>query len=115
MEKIKHQIFSYNFPCEYFIDLLDDICDYDETKHTYIFHNISFKRAKFNKTLEKHLTILNRYYHDSKKHYIQNGYTFKGLHTIIRQLCKFYGIKYDKETKYSFSSYEIVYTIYIDS
>ena len=111
--KIKHQIFKYMIPCDYIADFFYDICDYDEAKNTYIFSNISYKRAKFNNVIDEHMKILNFFYHESKKKYLQNGFTFKGLHTIIRQLCNLYNIKYEKTIKYMFGKYEIIYTIHM--
>lgn len=113
-EKIKHQIFKYNIPCEFIISFFDDVCEYDQDKNLYVFNNHSFKRAKFKNVLEENLSFLNKFYHDSKKKYIQNAYTFKGLHTVIRQLCNYNKIKFEKKIQYMFGNYEIIYNIYMD-
>jgi hypothetical protein len=112
-QKIKHQIFKFKVPCEIFIDILDGICDITDTG--YIFHEICFKRAKFNVgTIQKILDKLSPYYHNSKKKYINNGNTFKGFATIIRQICKLLNIKYVTCVKYMFSKYSIIYNINVD-
>lgn len=112
-EKIKHQIFKYLVPYEEVICLLNDICDRDEDKETYIFNNTTFKRAKLLNLLPTYMNFLNPFYHDSKKIYVRNGLSFKGLNTIIRQLCNLHKLLYERTIKYSFSKYDIGYTIYI--
>lgn len=113
LKKIKHQVFKYEVPCNVFIELLNDVCD--TTNKIYKFDEIGYKRANFNNNVVKtHLEGLRKYYHSSKHYYIDNANTFKGLTTIIRQLCKLYKIKITSNVKYMFSKYSITYSIFID-
>lgn len=113
MKKIKHQVFKYEVPCNIFIDLLNEICEVNEG--IYVFHEICFRRANFKENIVNHyLNILQKYYHASKIDYIKRGTTFKGLSTILRQLCKYYNIKFTSNVKYMFSKYSIIYNIFID-
>lgn len=113
-EKIKHQIFKYMVPYEDIAELFNDVCEYNDVNNTYCYNNVTFKRAKFNNVIKCHLNNLSKFYHDSKKEYILNGNTFKGINTIIRQLCKLHKIGYERSLKYIFGDYNIHYTIFID-
>ena len=54
------------------------------------------------------------YYPSSKRKYLLREDTFITFLTVIRQLCKMCGIKYNSKIKYRHSSYFIEYYIYIN-
>lgn len=114
-KKFKHQIFKSKIPCDYIISFFDDVCDYDENTNTYMFHYISYKRALFNNNINKHISVFEKFYHKSKQSYLKKSGCFKGLTTIIRQICKLYTIKYMKTIKYMFGTQDITYKICLEN
>ena len=54
-----------------------------------------------------------KYYHISKRKYLDKQLTYNSFITIIRQICKHNNIQYKNENKYDKSNYVIYYYIYI--
>lgn len=99
-------------------DILFNFLDKVSNKHNdakYIFDVTSYKRCIFLDIFDSFIESLKPYYHISKQFYLDKKSSFKMLSTIIRQICRLNGIYYKQEIKYSKSTYEIVYHIYIKS
>ena len=54
---------------------------------------------------------IKKYYHKSKKNYIEKHHNYKTIATILRQICKYHDINFTSKIKYFNSNYETVYTI----
>ena len=105
------QIFRKRFNKQDFIDL---IIKYSEKrKNQYIFSNISYKKAVFNNDIEPFIYDLKDYYYKSKKFYIEREMNYKFFLTVLRQVCKYHSIPFIHSIKYSNSTYEIQYSIFI--
>ena len=79
----------------------------------YTFSNASFKKARLEQKIEPFCAALEEFYFSSKKFYVTRKKTYKSFITIIRQLCKHRHIPFASTIKYSKSSYEMVYSIFI--
>ena len=86
---------------------------YIENNKYVIDYNI-FKQSIYHNNIDEFLKYLRPYYYKSKQVYLERKINYKNYLTIIRQLCNFLKIKYDKIKKYSNSTYEIVYVIYVE-
>jgi len=105
------QIFRKKFNKTTFIDL---IIKYSEKrKNQYIFSNISYKKAVFNNDIKPFIDELKDYYYNAKKFYVEREINYKYFLTILRQVCKYHNIPFIHNIKYSNSSYEIQYSIFI--
>ena len=105
------QIFKKNVPNELLFTLLDSICAKND-KH-YVLNNESFKRGIFQESIPKFFTECNKYYHISKKKYLEKKLTYNMFTTILRQICNFNKISYTSQIKYDKSTYSIIYYFYI--
>lgn len=106
------QIFKTRVEKEVLFEFLEKISNkVNDTK--YIFDNTSYKKAVFLEILLPFLDKIKPCYHVSKQIYINKKLSFKMLSTIIRQICRLNGIYYKQQIKYSKSTYEIIYHIYI--
>ena len=76
-------------------------------------NNIIFIKNKFHNNIKCIINDLSEYYLPSKQKYIENGETYKGFITIIRQLCKLWDIEYTSKIKYNKNDYNIEYYFYI--
>ena len=104
------QIFKKNVPNELLFTLLDSICAKNE-KH-YVLNNESFKRGMFQESISKFFDECNKYYHISKKKYLERKLTYNSFITVLRQICNFNNITYTSQIKYDKSNYDIIYSIY---
>jgi hypothetical protein len=104
------QIFKKNVPNELLFTLLDSICAKNE-KH-YVLNNESFKRGMFQESISKFFDECNKYYHISKKKYLERKLTYNSFTTVLRQICNFNNITYTSQIKYDKSTYDIMYYIY---
>ena len=104
------QIFKKNVPNELLFTLLDSICAKNE-KH-YVLNNESFKRGMFQESISKFFDECNKYYHISKKKYLERKLTYNSFITVLRQICNFNNITYTSQIKYDKSNYDIIYNIY---
>ncbi len=84
-----------------------------EKGNYHTFSNASFKKARLELKIEPFCSILEPFYFSSKKFYVTRKKTYKSFITIIRQLCKHHHIPFTSTIKYSKSSYEMVYSIFI--
>ena len=105
------QNFKEKIPYDYFLNLLKDICLYEN--NSYLFDNDLFKKLKFHNQLDNIINEIKIYYKNSKQHYIFNAYNYKGFITLLRQISKFLNIKYEKKIKYINSGYTIKYHFFI--
>lgn len=86
----------------------------DKPPHRYILNKIIYKQIDYNGVLNDFLTCIEPCYHKSKRIYIEKArITYKSFLTVVRQLCKIFNIQYTHRLKYSFSVYDIEYTLYI--
>ena len=104
------QIFKKNVPNENLFQLLDSICLKNE-KH-YILDFDSFKKGIFKEIIQQFLDNCKKYYHLSKRKYLEKKLTYNSFITVIRQICNFNKITYTSQIKYDKSTYSIVYYIY---
>ena len=107
------QIFKSQIPNQVLIDLFDQICV--KTKDFYIINNISFKKGIYSNDIQQFLEMVRNYYHKSKRKYIDKPLTYNSFITLIRQMCKYNDIKYEKKIKYYKTQYDIHYYILLDS
>jgi len=105
------QIFKNKIPNNLLFDLLDKICV--KIKNYYIINTISFKKGTYNTSIVDFLESCRKYYHISKRKYLDKQLTYNSFITIIRQICKHNNIQYKNENKYDKSNYVIYYYIYI--
>ena len=103
------QIFKKEIPNEILFELLDKICV--KTKEVYIINNISFKKGMYNNLIIDFFEKIRKYYHISKRKYLDKTLTYNSFITVIRQICKFNRLAYKNEIKYDRSTYEIIYYI----
>ena len=122
------QKFKYNVPIELLIDFLNINCFYtkvdtQDTQDTsgnlqsgcegyYLFNKESYKRAILNGSLPCFLRIIKDFYFDSKKFYVDKCINYTKFLTIIRQLCTFLHIHFDKVTTYFRSENQMSYKVY---
>jgi len=105
------QIFKNHVPHELLFELLNKICV--RIKNYYIINDISFKKGQYNNWTVDFINNCRKYYHISKRKYLDKPLNYKSFITIIRQICKFNNIQYQNFIKYEKSSYNIYYYIYI--
>ena len=103
------QIFKNKIPNNYLFDLLEKICV--KTKEVYIINNISFKKGMYNNLITDFFVLIRKYYHISKRKYLDKTLTYNSFITVVRQICKFNQLTYKNEIKYDRSTYEIIYYI----
>ena len=101
-----------NFPNNLLIDILDNICKYDDKNNYYILSNESYKKGQLQNKISTFIENIKPYYTNSKKHYLERSMTFKSFLTIIRQICKGLDILYNIKMNYVKSKYELIYHIY---
>jgi hypothetical protein len=104
------QIFKKHLPIKILFDLLEQICNKNDK--FYLLNLDSYKRALFKNLLNDFINTCTEYYHSSKCKYVERKIDYKGLITIIRQICNLNKIIYTSEIKYANSKYEIIYYIY---
>lgn len=107
------QIFKNDFEDEILWELLSSISE--KKNKYYLINKESFKRGHlFSNSINDFYNKLVPYYHESKKHYFDNAFTYKKFLTIVRQVCRNNNILFRSEIKYMKSTYEIIYYIYHD-
>lgn len=107
---MSNQIFKKNVPNELLFTLLNSICSKNDKY--YVFNNEAFKRGVFQESIQPFLTDCNKYYHISKKKYLERKLTYNTFTTVLRQICNFNSITYTSQIKYDKSNYDIIYYIY---
>ena len=73
-----------------------------------------YKQISFNNHLQPFLDSIKEHYHSSKQTYVSRKMTYTRFVTIIRHLCKLLEITYTSTMKYSSSTYQIDYLIYLN-
>lgn len=106
-----NQIFKEYVPYAYVLFIIQSLCN-QENKY-YFINDFIFKQNIFNNKISGILDELKNYYYTKKLKYIENGIKYKGLITILRQLCKLWNIKYTSKIKYNKNKYSIEYYFYI--
>jgi hypothetical protein len=107
------QIFKVDFNDEILWELLNSISD--KKNKYYLITKENFKKGHiFSNNISTFYDQLQPYYHESKKHYLNNALTYKKFLTIVRQVCRNNNILFRSEIKYMKSTYEIIYFIYFD-
>ena len=106
------QIFKKPFEPEIIFDFLKKYSQ--KEKNNYIFSQISYKKAVFNKEITEILKFLKDYYHKSKQFYLNRNITYKNFITVLRQVCNYLCIPYTSKIIYNSSKYNIVYIFYLD-
>jgi hypothetical protein len=107
---MKNQLFKEKIPNETLFNLIEQLAI--KTDDYYIIDNNAYKKGIFNNSIIFFLEECKKYYYNSKKIYIERKMNYNCFITIIRQICKYNGIKYISKIKYDQSKYEIVYHIY---
>ena len=77
----------------------------------YIIDKVGYKKMTMFNRLAPFLTILEKYYHSSKKFYIQRLMDYKNFITIMRQLCKYHNIAFISKIQYCYSEYNMEYKV----
>lgn len=105
----KSQLFKNDIPNPLLFDFLASSCKMNE--YFYEFDINSFKRAKFNNTLQSFCDSIQPFYYTPKQKYVTCDHKFTKFITIIRQICKHNNIPYTSKIKYSNNTYFITYYI----
>lgn len=105
------QIFKKQVPNELLFDLLDKISSKTEKRH--IFNKNAYKKAVLDDLIAPFLEECKPYYFFSKQAYLERKLTYNSFTTILRQICNFNKITYTSQIKYSKSTYDIEYYIYL--
>ena len=107
------QLFKEELPYNIFVNFLNDICikQYSNNHTVYILNNELFKKNILNNTIVNFIELCKKYYYKSKHIYLNKKITYKGLITIIRQLCKYHHLSYKSQIMYDRSKYNIIYYI----
>jgi hypothetical protein len=104
-------LFKRQFPQELLYSFIkNNSLEYSEH---YEFNKYCFKRGIYNGEIDNFIKTCFDYYHPSKHSYLTRKMTYSNFMTILRQICKLHNIMYSTDIKYSGSSYEIIYKIYL--
>jgi len=93
------------------INIIKDISIYNDHRNQYVFNKTAYKRMRYYKKDDNVISILKKHYYESKLFYLTRKRSYKTFTTIIRQICKFAGLKILSDIKYQKSSYVIEYYI----
>jgi hypothetical protein len=99
-------------PVEFFNEYL---LKFGTLEQDYVLININhFKRAQYSDTLKEFLTIIEPYYHNSKKNYVTRpNLNYMNFITILRQISHMNGVFFEYKIKYTNSKHYIEYYFYI--
>jgi hypothetical protein len=81
------------------------------TNNQYIFNMISYKKALYNNEVDTFIHNIRPFYYLSKRVYLDRKMNYNHFMTILRQLCNYYSIAYEKKIIYDNGDYDIVYFI----
>ena len=107
------QIFKKKFDSNIIFTFLKKYSE--KEKNNYIFSQISYKKAVFNKEITEVLKYLKDYYHKSKQFYLERNINYKNFLTILRQVCSNLSISYSSKILYNKSKYNINYSIFLNN
>lgn len=105
------QVFRVEPIYEFLQVILDKFCI--KEKNYYVVDYVTYKKIVFHKYQEIWLAGLLEHYYKSKQFYITRQFNFQSFITIIRQLCKFFGIEYDYMYDKNQSYHHLKYRLYI--
>jgi hypothetical protein len=108
---MKSQIFCKDPNYNEFVKILNTI-NTPNSDNRYSITSTIYKQADYKNVIQPFVNNLQKCYHTSKMHYLEN-INYKRFLTIIRQLCRYFHIYYKSEIKYIGSSYFINYYIYL--
>lgn len=103
------QIFKEKVPILILYNLLENISDKNENNYTFDLN--SYKKMLYHNYQTEFFNEIIKYYHESKKFYINRALTYNSFTNILRQICKNNNITYTTKIKYIESEYNIVYYI----
>lgn len=72
----------------------------------------SYKKALYNNYIEWFINNIRPSYYLSKRFYLDRKMNYNNFTTILRQICNYYNILYEKQIIYENGDYDIVYFIY---
>lgn len=106
------QLFKNNVDIDFnkILVFFDKYCN--KTNKYYTLTKISYKKAMFNKDVEKIYEYIKPFYHKSKIFYIERPINYKNFITIIRQICKYNNTPIISKIKYFTGTYDLSYHIY---
>jgi hypothetical protein len=106
------QIFKIDPLYEYLKVILDKFCI--KEKNYYVVDYITFKKIVFHNYQYEWLSQLLEHYYKSVNNFtLHVKFSFQSFITIIRQLCKFFDIKYDYLYDKNQSYHYLKYRLYI--
>lgn len=105
------QLFKKKVPYKFLHEFLDKYCDREG--NFYIFSKVCFRKALYHNNIKPFCQNLSRYYHLSKKYYVDRDMDYSRFTTVLRQLCKLHNVPYTSKIVYDKSKYDILY--YIDT
>jgi hypothetical protein len=113
-------VFVKKIPLQLLVDLLDRICSRTEGRGVengvHVYYYIS--EYEYRKMIFEHLdtfflSLIRPYYSSFFSHYCDRDFTYNAFKTIIRQICKIHGIRYEKEKIILNSETVVRYRIYV--
>lgn len=107
-----NQVFKKIYPLEKLILFLNKFCIY-QNKY-YLFTCDNYKQYLYNNEINDFIQDIYPYMYSAKHKYLNRKITFKTFMTIIRQICKSQHIPIISKIKYSKSSYQTDYYIFIN-
>jgi len=105
------QLFKVPVPYKVLGDFLDNHCEYEGKFH--VFSKVCFRKALYHDRIKSFCQDLSKYYHISKKYYVDRDMNYRRFTTVLRQLCKLHTLPYTSNIVYNKSKYDILY--YIDT
>jgi hypothetical protein len=103
------QIFKSVIPNSILINLLDKICELNQT--VYMIDTNAYKRMKFHNYHTEFLSNIIEHYHWSKRFYVEREFTYQSFANILRQICRLHDIPISSSIRYGDSTYIIEYYI----
>jgi hypothetical protein len=92
--------------------VLHDVCSLEE-KH-FLITEINYKQLHYGNRINYLYDYLRPFYFNAKQGYIDNGRSFTGFLTVLRQLSKVYCIPHTSKVVYGQGTYTRTLRIYID-
>jgi hypothetical protein len=121
MEKLPlKNVFIKKIPLNLLVELLDKICSRMEGRGiengVRVYYYIS--EYEYRKMIFEHLEVdflksIRPYYSNFFSHYCERDFTYNSFKTIVRQICKIHGIRYEKEKVILNSETVVRYCIYV--
>lgn len=113
-------VFSKKIPSTLLLNLLDKICSRVEGRGVengiriyYYVSDYEYRKMVFEGLDVAFLNSLREYYYHFFSKYWEREFTYNAFKTIIRQICKINGIRYEKETVIVNSEAVVSYCIYV--